>query len=214
MRDNETARLRGEYEAQGLVEGEMPDDPFSLFQVWYSGAASAGIHDPHAFVLATADLWGRPSARAVLMKDFSADGIVFYTNLESRKSSELRANPVAAATFAWTPLRRQVRFEGPVHEVAGQVADDYFATRPRGAQVAAHASAQSRVVRSREELEARFEEITREYGEGVIPRPEYWGGWMLSPSSVEFWQGQPDRFHDRVRYVLVGESWVKERLAP
>lgn len=210
----EAARLRTEYEAVGLVESEMSADPFSEFGKWLSGVVSAEIVEPNAFVLATCNLEGQPSSRAVLMKEFSNAGIVFYTNLASRKSEELQENPVAAATFLWTPLHRQVRFEGRVVDVDRAEADAYFVSRPRGAQVAAHASAQSRVVASRKELEERYAALELKFGDHRVPRPEWWGGWRLIPQVVEFWQGQANRFHDRVRYRQDGDGWVKERLAP
>lgn len=207
------ARRRQEYESAGLEPDEMADDPYSEFEQWFAGALAVELYEPSAFVLATASADGLPSARAVLMKDFSDEGLVFYTNLYSRKSHELRANPNAAATFVWAPLHRQVRLEGSVVEVPDSEADNYFATRPRGAKIAAHASRQSRVVRGREELEDRFGELSNEFGE-EIPRPADWGGWRLRPSIVEFWQGRPNRFHDRVRYRITDAGWLKERLAP
>lgn len=191
----------------------MAQDPFTAFEGWFAGALDVDLHEPGAFVLSTATPDGAPSARAVLMKDFSADGLVFYTSMSSRKSRELRANPRAAATFVWTPLHRQVRFEGSATEVSAVEADDYFATRPRGAQIAAHASPQSEVVTGRDELEIRFQQLSGDFNEEV-PRPDHWSGWRLTPSVVEFWQGRPDRFHDRVRYARDGETWMKERLAP
>lgn len=214
MDNEEAARLRNEYEAKGLAEGDMTASPFPQFEIWFSGVLAVGIEEPNAFVLATADTAGRPSARAVLMKEMSEEGLVFYTGLESRKSAELRINPLAAAVFVWTPLHRQVRIEGPVEELEPHRADAYFATRPRGAQLAAHASPQSQIVASREELEAAFSEIDAEFGDEEIPRPQTWGGWRLLPVIFEFWQGRPNRFHDRVRYRRDGEAWVKERLAP
>lgn len=192
----------------------MADDPFTEFDSWFAGVVAAGIVEPTTFVLATADAQGVPSARAVLMKAFSKDGIVLYTDRGSRKSEELRANPRAAAVFVWTPLHRQVRFEGRVTEVEAAIADQYFDTRPRGAKLAAHASPQSRVVSSRAELEEHFAQLDAEFGEGPIPRPETWGGWRLVPDQVEFWQGRPNRFHDRIRYRREGDGWTKERLAP
>lgn len=207
------ANLRQEYESQGLDAEDMADDPITEFGEWFAGASGVGIHEPNAFVLATVDDDGSPSARAVLMKELSVDGIVFYTGLWSRKSRAMQANPIAAATFVWTPLHRQVRFEGQVALVSGEESDAYFATRPRGAQIAAHASRQSEIVSSREELDRRFAELDDEYG-GEVPRPEHWGGWRLTPHLVEFWQGRPNRFHDRIRYRRDGELWVKDRLAP
>ncbi|MDX1467995.1 MAG: pyridoxamine 5'-phosphate oxidase [Acidimicrobiia bacterium] len=192
----------------------MAPDPFAEFEAWFEGVVEADLHEPNAFVLATADPDGSPSARAVLMKDFSPSGIVFYTNLDSRKSQDLRSNPRAAATFVWIPLHRQVRFEGAVSLVGGEEADSYFRTRPRGAQVAAHASEQSRKVGSREELDRRFGEMEKRFGDRPIPRPEDWGGWRLTPDTAEFWQGRPNRFHDRIRYRRAGPAWEKERLSP
>jgi pyridoxamine 5'-phosphate oxidase len=208
------ARLRRDYESEGLVEEDMADDPVSEFEEWFAGVLAGGIHEPNAFVLATVDDDGTPSARAVLMKDFSEEGIVFYTGLESRKSRAMTANGRAAATFVWTELHRQVRFEGSVTPVSDADSDTYFSTRPRGAQIAAHASRQSDLVESRDVLEKRFEQVKEEFGEGEIPRPPHWGGWRLRPDLVEFWQGRPDRFHDRVRYRRDGEGWLKDRLAP
>lgn len=208
------ARLRREYEAHGLAETEMAEDPFSQFEQWFSGVIAAGIDEPNAFVLATSGASGAPSARALLMKGLSSEGLVFYTGMKSRKSRDMRESPRAAATFVWTPIHRQVRFEGTVEEVDADSADAYFATRPRGAQIAAHASTQSEVVSRREELDTRFARLSAEFGDGDVPRPDDWGGWRLIPSSVEFWQGRPNRFHDRVRYRLDGGAWLKERLSP
>lgn len=209
----EVARLRSEYETTGLIAGEMSDDPITEFESWFDGVLAAGLHEPNTFILATVDADGRPSARAVLMKDLSSQGLVFYTGLTSRKSKAMQANPVAAATFVWTDLHRQVRFEGHVAMVSDAEADAYFATRPRGAQIAAHASQQSEIVSGREVLDSRYANLAAEFDE-EIPRPGHWGGWRLSPFQVEFWQGRPNRFHDRIRYRREGDDWVKERLAP
>ena len=197
----------------GLDAADLADDPFTEFEEWFSGVLEVELYEPSTFILATVDPDGMPSARALLMKDFSPDGLVFYTGLESRKSMAMIANPVAAATFVWVQLHRQVRFEGAVEKVSDEESDSYFATRPRGAQVAAHASVQSKPVSGREELEARFEEVSTRFGD-AIPRPGHWGGWRLRPSTVEFWQGRLNRFHDRIRYRLLGDGWIKERLAP
>lgn len=210
----EVARLRKEYESTGLHEDDMADNPFTEFESWFAGVVQAGIHEPNAFVLATADSSGAPSARAVLMKELGRSGLVFYTGLTSRKSDEIKSNPRAAATFVWTQLHRQVRIEGHVAPVEKDMADAYFASRPRGAQIAAHASRQSAVVERREYLDEVYERLSEEFGDDPIPRPERWGGWRLEPTSVEFWQGRPNRFHDRIRYRLVDGAWIKERLAP
>lgn len=208
------ARLRREYESEGLDPAAMAADPFLQFEVWFQGVLDAGIHEPNAFVLATADSEGQPSARAVLMKDFSEAGLVFFTGTDSAKSRQMRANPRAAATFVWTPLHRQVRFAGGVAPVSTEVADGYFATRPRGSQIAAHASYQSQVVQGRADLEEAFARIEQKFGDGPIPRPDRWGGWRLDIETAEFWQGRPNRFHDRLRYHRSSGSWTLERLAP
>lgn len=205
--------LRSEYETAGLDESEMAADPFTQFERWFDGALEAGIEEPNAFVLATATPEGRPSARAVLMKSFGPDGLGFHTGLGSRKGREISTNPYGAATFVWLALHRQVRFEGVMVQVESEAADSYFATRPRGARIAAHASKQSEVVGSREELEQRFRVLDSEFGDDV-PRPDSWGGWRLVPDSVEFWQGRPNRFHDRLRYRVESGGWTIERLAP
>lgn len=207
-------RLRTEYESDGLREPDMAPDPFTEFRLWFDGVIEAGLEEPNAFVVATVGGDGRPSARAVLMKEFDEDGIVFYTGLSSRKSLDLGQNPHAAATFVWVPLHRQVRFEGTVTPVDDATADAYFATRPPGARIAAHASEQSRVVSGREELEERFDGLAREFGDNEIPRPAWWGGWRLAPDTVEFWQGRPNRFHDRIRYRRTETAWTMDRLAP
>jgi pyridoxamine 5'-phosphate oxidase len=212
--DDQLARLRHEYEVRGLAEEDMADDPISEFRNWFESAAEAGIDEPNAFVLATVGTDGRPSARAVLMKSLDERGLVFFTNLTSRKSSDLAANPSAAATFVWTPLHRQVRFEGPVEQVDGAESDRYFATRPRGSQIAAHASPQSTVIGSRDDLDGAFARLEEEFEGSPVPRPTSWGGWLIAPTTVEFWQGQPNRFHDRVRYFREGPVWGRERLAP
>ncbi|HEX5695716.1 MAG TPA: pyridoxamine 5'-phosphate oxidase [Acidimicrobiia bacterium] len=214
MIEDQIAHLRKEYEALGLIERDMAEDPTTQFRLWFDGVLEAGLDEPNTFVLATADADGRPSARALLMKGLDEEGLVFYTNLASRKSQELRANPFAAATFVWAALHRQVRFEGSVALVDDDESDRYFEARPRGAQIAAHASDQGAIVESREVLEASYTATEARFQRVKVPRPRAWGGWRLTPQVVEFWQGQPNRFHDRVRYVLDGENWRKERLAP
>lgn len=209
----ELARRRREYEEAGLDPDDMADDPFSEFEEWFAGVLEVDLYEANAFVLATVDADGTPSARALLMKDFSPDGLVFYTGLDSRKSRAMTANPRAAATFVWIQLHRQIRFEGSVEQISDREADAYFTTRPRGARIAAHASRQSEPVATRRELEERYEALSDEFDE-EIPRPSHWGGWRLLPAMVEFWQGRPNRFHDRIRYRLEGDVWVKQRLSP
>ena len=197
-----------------LLEGEVDPDPLKQFRHWYAEARSAGIRAPHAMALATASLQSVPSVRMVLLKGFDGSGFVFFTGYASRKSLELDANPRGALLFYWDPLGRQVRIEGEVERVSGQESDDYFATRPRGAQLAATASRQSTVLPDRDEIDVRVEELGREHAGGEVPRPEHWGGYRLRPEAYEFWQHREDRLHDRLRYRRRGENWLIERLSP
>ena len=192
----------------------MSDDPLRLFDEWLRGAGEAGVPVPEAMALATASADGTPSARMVLLKGADADGFVFYTGYESRKGDELAANPRAALVFYWQPLGRQVRVEGAVERVSEEESDAYFASRPRGSQLAARASAQSRPLAGREELERRFAELEREYEDREVPRPAAWGGYRLRPDAIEFWQHRDNRLHDRVRYTRAREGWTKELLGP
>jgi pyridoxamine-phosphate oxidase len=197
-----------------LLESEVAPDPLEQFRRWYEEAGSAGIRAPHAMALATASAEGAPSVRMVLLKSFGTDGFVFFTGYASRKAGELEENPQAALLFHWDPLGRQVRIEGNVERVSAEESDDYFATRPRGAQLAASASMQSSVLASREQLDDRIEEIRATHEGHHVPRPDHWGGYRLAPESYEFWQHRDDRAHDRLRYRKDGGGWLVERLAP
>jgi len=211
---SDVAALRIEYESLGLSRADMSADPFDQFNEWFEGAVAAGINQPNAFVLATASPDGAPSARAVLMKDMSADGLVFYTNTTSRKGRELADNPRAAACFVWMDLHRQVRLEGPVESVDAVTADAYFRSRPVGSRLAAAASPQSTVVERRSLLDDRWAELAAAHPDGDVPRPDWWGGFRIVPDTFEFWQGRPNRFHDRIRYRRQDTAWILERLAP
>lgn len=192
-----------------IVDGE----PLAAFARWFADAAEREP-DPDAMTLATATPEGRPSARAVLLKGFDARGFVFYTNLESRKSTELARNPRAALCFLWKVLRRQVRVEGRVEPVSEAEADDYFASRARDSRIGAWASDQSRPLASRAELERRVDEFSRRFAEGEVPRPPHWSGFRVIPEQVEFWQERPSRLHDRWLFVRDGDLWRRERLFP
>lgn len=206
--------LRTEYESVGLGRSDLTDHPSELFGRWFSEALGAELPEPHAFILATADSRARPSARAVLMRSADPDGIVFYTNHESRKGAELAENPRAAGVFLWLPLHRQVRVEGRVEKVSESRSDAYFRSRPPGSRLGAVASPQSRSVPDRAWLEERMEQLHRRFPDGEPPRPPHWGGYRLTPDCYEFWQGRPNRFHDRFEYRLRDGSWAAERLAP
>jgi len=197
-----------------LRESAVDPDPLEQFRRWYADAEAAEIRAPQAMALATSRADGAPSVRMVLLKGADERGFAFFTGYVSRKAGELDANPRAALLFHWVPLGRQVRVEGHVERVAGQESDAYFATRPRGAQLAAAASQQSSVLRDRAEIDTRVEELAREHEGSDVRRPEHWGGYRLVPEAYEFWQHRDDRLHDRLRYQLANGEWVVERLSP
>jgi pyridoxamine 5'-phosphate oxidase len=206
-------QMRRDYDTDGLSEGELAEDWPTQFGRWLAEAVAAGLAEPNAMVLATADDEGRPSARTVLLKGYDVRGFVFFTNYESRKGRELTANPYASVVFPWYPLHRQVIVCGPVERTSRAETEDYFAIRPRGAQLGAWASAQSERIPDRAALEQAWAAAERRFP-GDVPAPPHWGGYRLAPTSVEFWQGQISRLHDRLRYRLAGQSWVVERLSP
>ncbi len=191
-------------------------DPFALFELWLEEARTTEINDPEAMTLATVDESGAPDARIVLCKGVDARGLVFYTNIESAKGRELKAQPRAAALFHWKSLRRQARFRGPVAHVTAAENDAYFASRPRGSQIGAWASQQSRPLASRGALEAAVQAYEQQFGKGDVPRPEYWRGYRLSPVEIEFWRDRPSRLHERIMFTrLAPESaWERRLLYP
>ena len=195
-----------------LDEADVDPDPLRQFAAWFEEAGAAGVRAPEATALATATADGRPSVRMVLLKSFDERGFVFFTGYESRKGAELAANPRAALLFYWDPLGRQVRIEGVVERISGAESDAYFASRPRGAQISASVSPQSRVVESRASLEAAAARLQARGGE--LPRPPAWGGFRLAPQTYEFWQHRSNRLHDRLRYRPDGGRWTIERLGP
>jgi pyridoxamine 5'-phosphate oxidase len=208
------AAARAEYTRGGLVESDLLPDPLAMFRRWYDDAYAAGLHEPNAMVVATTSLEGRPSARLVLLKGFSEEGFVFFTNSGSRKGTEMAANPRCALLFPWHPLERQVRVDGTASPLPRGAVDAYFAVRPRGSQLGAWASHQSSVVSGREQLLAAYDEAEARYAGADVPTPEEWGGYLVRPESVEFWQGRPGRMHDRLVYRRGPSGWHTERLAP
>jgi pyridoxamine 5'-phosphate oxidase len=206
--------LRQEYRRAGLSERDLAADPFTQFQAWLSAALGAHVMEPNAMALATADADGAPSVRMVLLKVVDARGFGFFTNLESTKGRQLDANPRAALCFHWDEVQRQVTVRGPVERVPDDEADVYFASRPPGSRLGAWASRQSTVIPSRAVLEKAMREVTDRFQPDAIPRPPFWGGFRCVPDTVEFWQGRPDRLHDRLRYRRDDGEWVVERLSP
>ncbi len=202
-------------ETPGLTRKNVDPNPFKMFEQWFQAASEAEPVLPEAVSLATATREGRLSSRMVLLKDFDETGFVFYTNYESRKGMELAENPNAALVFYWRQLERQICITGTVSKVSREESEAYFRTRPRGSQIGALTSSQSRVVASREVLEKRFQQLMAEYEGREVPVPSYWGGYRLSPDTIEFWQGRSDRLHDRFLYKRQsGGPWQLERLSP
>ena len=199
-----------------LLETDLDPDPFEQFDRWFDDAKDAGIAMPEAMTVSTAALDGEVSARVCLLKSFDHRGFVFYTNYCSRKGKQIHDNPRASLVFWWQSLERQVRIEGAVVKTTEEESDEYFATRPRGSQLGAWASEQSRVLAGRGALDARFEELSTTYRDVIIPRPPHWGGYRVIPLLFEFWQGRDDRLHDRFWYRLRNDvkDWVVERLSP
>jgi pyridoxamine 5'-phosphate oxidase len=210
------AELRQEYSLGGLSEEQAGDDPLALFQRWFEEALAAGLPEPNAMVLATAAPDGKPSARMVLLKGFDERGFTFFTSYRSRKARELSANPQAALVFPWHALERQVRVEGIVELTSTEESDEYFRTRPLGSRLGAWASEQSAVIPDRAYLERLHVEMMARYPDGNIPRPPHWGGYRLVPFVFEFWQGRPNRLHDRIQFSRnrVSAPWQRCRLAP
>ena len=208
------ARLRREYRGPELLESRAPAAPFPLLERWLLDAMRRGFLEPNAMTLATVDARGRPRARMVLLKHADPRGFTFYTNLDSAKARELAGRPHAALVMWWPELHRQLRAEGRVVRIGAPESDAYFATRPRGAQLGAWASPQSRALPSRAALDRRLEAVRARFAGADVPRPPHWGGLRLVPRAIEFWQGRPDRMHDRLRYERTGARWKRVRLAP
>ncbi len=208
------ADLRRDYSHATLSEQDVDQDPLRQFADWFNQARSAEVPEPNAMSLATVGNNGKPSLRIVLLKDFDERGFTWYTNYESRKGEDLLQNPHAALTFFWVELERQIRIEGRVERVDEAESDAYFQIRPIKSRLGAIASAQSRPIASREQLEQQFETASQTYGE-TPPRPQQWGGYRLTPDWIEFWQGRRSRLHDRIAYTRTAEgSWDRQRLQP
>lgn len=208
------ARHRFEYETAGLDVPDVDPDPMVQWRRWYGEASDAGCTEPNAFVLGTVDDAGWPQSRYLLLRGADERGFTFFTNYDSAKSRQLAATPKASMLFTWLQLHRQVRVLGDVVRVPDEESDAYFASRPLGSQVGAWSSPQSQPIPDRAWLEQRVEQMAATFGDAPVPRPAFWGGWLLRPVQFEFWQGRPSRLHDRLRYGLVADEWQLQRLAP
>ena len=207
------ADIRKDYILQSLLEEDVASDPIEQFNKWWDESIKSEIIEANAMTLATANAAGIPSARTVLLKAFSTEGFIFFTNYESQKGEDLAANPNAALLFFWKEMERQVRIEGKVEKISEEESDAYFNSRPLGSRIGAWASPQSKVINDRTVIEDNVQKFTEEFGE-KIPRPPHWGGYLLVPVKMEFWQGRSSRLHDRILFTLEDNSWKISRLAP
>ena len=209
------AEIRKEYQLQTLLETDVTDNPFVQFNKWWDDAITSELDEVNAMTLATASVTGIPSARIVLLKSVSEEGFVFFTNYNSLKGKELEENPNACLVFFWKELERQIRISGKVEKVSAGESDEYFVSRPEGSRIGAWASPQSCVISSRDIIEDNITKYRQQFAEGNISRPPHWGGYIVIPTVIEFWQGRPNRLHDRIQYTKLQDgSWKLDRLAP
>ena len=215
MNQEELQNLRQDYSSASLSETTINLNPIKQFGIWFNEAVDAKIHEPNAMTLATATTDGRPSARIVLLKGFDANGFVFYTNYLSRKGKEITKNPLGAITFFWGEMERQVRIEGTIEKLSKEQSEQYFHSRPKLSQIGALASPQSQEIAGRDILENKMSQLEKDYADAEIPKPSFWGGYVLKPRLIEFWQGRRSRLHDRILYKKIdNKNWKKVRLAP
>jgi pyridoxamine 5'-phosphate oxidase len=213
--DNDLAHIRKDYKLQSLLESDVAGDPFIQFKKWWSEAINSKIEEVNAMTLATCNKDGHPSARIVLLKGLVENGFIFFTNYESRKGHELNRNPQAALVFFWKELERQVRIEGTVKKLSDAESDEYFVIRPEQSKISAWSSPQSKIIKDRKVLEDNFSKYLLQFEDGTIIRPPHWGGYIVNPSLMEFWQGRRNRLHDRLQYTVDESSnWIIQRLAP
>lgn len=213
MTETNFAAIRKEYKQKSLLEKNVDPDPIRQFQQWWNEAVTSNIDEPNAMTLAAADKHGKPSARIVLLKGVSNEGFVFFTNYQSRKGKELAENPHASLLFFWKEIERQVRIEGTVSKTSEEISSKYFLSRPESSRIGAWSSPQSTVIKNREVLENNVLKYQKQFA-GQIPKPPHWGGYIVKPTVIEFWQGRPSRLHDRLQYTFDNNKWTMERLAP
>jgi len=206
--------IRKDYMLRSLSENDVHKNPISQFSIWWDEAIGSNIEEVNAMTLATVNEDGYPSARIVLLKDFNDNGFVFFTNYESRKGKSLLLHPKASIVFFWKELERQVRIQGVVEKISEEDSTSYYTSRPVESKIGAWASPQSEVIPSREFLEDRFKNYEQQFSDQEIPKPPHWGGYIVKPSRIEFWQGRPGRLHDRIEYNKNNEGWTIDRLAP
>lgn len=206
--------IRKDYQLQSLDHTDVAETPVLQFDKWWNEAVSSSIEEVNAMTLATVNTDGKPAARIVLLKGFDENGFIFFTNYLSEKGKAISAHPYASLVFFWKELERQVRIEGSCIQVTESESDEYFLSRPIGSRLGAWASPQSTVISSRTVLDQNLDKVTAQYADGIVPRPEHWGGYRVIPEMVEFWQGRPSRLHDRIRYRKDKSQWLIERLAP
>ena len=206
--------MRKEYKKYLLEEKDMNPNPIVQFDKWFKDAVENELNEPYAMTLATSTKDGKPSARIVLMRNFDENGFVFYTNYLSRKGEDISENPHASLLFFWQEKEQQVRIEGTLVKQTAEESDNYFNSRPRESKLGAWTSEQSKIISGRKVLDERYEAASKKYPDENVPRPPYWGGYILKPITIEFWQGRPSRLHDRILYTLENNKWKIERLAP
>jgi len=212
--NKDIASIRRDYQLATLDESSTSAHPMSQFEHWWEEVIASNIDEVNAFVLSTIDAHRAPASRVVLLKGYTPEGFIFFTNYDSQKGLEMEAHPVVAMNFFWKELERQVRITGSVQKIASSESEAYFHSRPVSSQIGAWSSPQSQVIPDRTFLENLFASNTEKYASGIVPLPPHWGGYIVHPTQMEFWQGRSSRLHDRIRYTLTNNEWIKERLAP
>jgi pyridoxamine 5'-phosphate oxidase len=205
---------RRDFSLHSLTEADLPNDPFEMFGIWFQQALDAEIPDPYTINVATVTKDNKPSSRILFMRDFNAEGFVFYTNYNSNKGDDIEHNPFATINFYWQQLERQIRISGKIEQVPAAISDAYFSKRPRESQIGAWSSDQSSTLQNREELEDKIAAVTKQFEGKDVPRPPHWGGYIVRPETFEFWQGRKSRLHDRILYSETENGWTTERLSP